>query len=309
MTPERIMIEQLKKAGAEHAVPDEDPAARAERQRAEDAEIVERLRRASFRGHEMDLTRERLWGYAMVCLNGWCSDGHIVLHVQESATFLAEFRIEGRHADVLRSNAEERIGLVLAAIAGAWPVFAEKALHGGGWNPRWEPEAGPRRRPTAARRREPADLLHPLRPAVLPRHYWEWSADRDRRLIELGLFEDWNVRLTPWWTGSPFEDEELLVNDCLNRLMADQPDHIRHMFRMIYDGHNYAEIGDTLGISASLVASQVCKARDRWRRDRRGYREQYRAITGHLPPPDPEDRMGEAIRQRAVQARKAGPRR
>lgn len=92
------MIKKLKNAdtGRIGMIPDEDPVARAARQRTEDAAIVERLRLADFSGPEMVLTRERLWAYAVVTVNSWCAKGSIGEHVQASAEFHRDFEIPAR---------------------------------------------------------------------------------------------------------------------------------------------------------------------------------------------------------------------
>ncbi|MEU2717774.1 sigma factor-like helix-turn-helix DNA-binding protein [Streptomyces sp. NPDC007205] len=311
MTPQR-MIEQLKRAESARIgmIPDEDPRVRAERQRAEDSALIERLRRTEFSGPEMSLTQERLWAYATVSLNSWCSNSKIVERVRASAPAHAKFEIDSRHGDVLRTDPQERIDLVLTTVSGAWPAFVEHALHGGGWNPQWEPEVPEttgRRRPSAA------GLRTYFTRGVLqsfPRHYWRWCRDRDRRLAELGVLDDWSVELTPWWPGvSFFEDESVLVNDWLNSFLASLPEHTRHMFRMVYDGYDYAQIGETLGITAKMVADRIYRARRRLREDGDLFRKQIRDLTGHLPSPGADDRMAAALQQRAQQARQAGVRR
>lgn len=311
MTPQR-MIEQLKRADSTRIgmIPDEDPRARAERRRAEDPALVERLRRAGFRGPEMELTQERLWAYATVSLNSWCSNRKIVERVRTSAPAHTKFDIDARHGDVLRTDPQERIDLVLTAVSGAWPAFMKHALHEGGWNPRWEPEDP---EPTGGRRPSAAGLRTYFTRGVLqsfPRHYWRWCRQRDRRLAELGVMEDWAVDLTPWWTGnSPFEDESMLVNAWLNDFLASLPEHKRHMLRMVYEGYSYAEIGETLGITAKMVTDRIYRIHRRLRERRELLRKQYRALTGHHPEADADDRMAAALQQRAQQARQAGVRR
>ncbi|MFJ8469935.1 sigma factor-like helix-turn-helix DNA-binding protein [Streptomyces swartbergensis] len=311
MTPQR-MIEQLKMADSDRIcmIPDEDSRVRAERQRAEDAELVERLRRAEFRGPEMDLARERLWAYATVSLNAWCSNRKIVERVRASAPTHAKFEIDSRHGDVLRADPQERIDLVLTAVSGAWPAFAQHALHEGTWNPQWEPQAP---KPTGSQRPSAAGLRTYFTRGVLqsfPRHYWKWCRERDRRLAELGVMDDWSVELTPWWPGgSPFEDETVLVNDWLNGFLASLPEHTRHMLRMVYDGHDYAEIGETLGITAKMVTDRIYRVRRRLREQRELFREQHRELAGRLPSPGADDRMAAALQQRAQRARQAGVRR
>ncbi|MYR61099.1 hypothetical protein GTY54_34375 [Streptomyces sp. SID625] len=291
-------------------IPDEDPRARAERQRAEDAALVERLRRTEFCGPEMVLTQERLWTYATVSLNAWCSNRKIVERVRASAPAHAEFDIDTRHGDVLRTDPQERIDLVLTAVSGAWPAFVQHALHDGGWNPQWAPVTPEH---TGGRRPSAAGLRTYFTRGVLqsfPRHYRKWCLERDRRLAELGVMDDWSVDLSPWWTGSsPFEDESVLVNDWLNRYLASLPEYTRHMLRMVYDGYDYAEIGETLGITAKMVADRIYRARRRLREERQLFRKQYWEITGHLPPPGADDRMTAALRRRAQQTRQAGVRR
>ncbi|WP_406723498.1 sigma factor-like helix-turn-helix DNA-binding protein [Streptomyces sp. GD-15H] len=311
MTSQR-MIEQLK--GADSArigmIPDEGPRVRAERQRAEDAALVERLRQAEFRGPEMKLTQERLWAYATVSLNSWCSNRKIVERVRASAPAHAKFDIDARHGDVLRTDPQERIDLVLTAVSGAWPAFVKHALHGKAWNPRWEP-ADPE--PAADRRPSAAGLRTYFTRGVLqsfPRHYWRWCYQRDRRLAELGVMDDWAVDLTPWWTGnSPFEDESVLVNAWLNDFLASLPEHTRHMLRMVYEGYDYAEIGETLGITAKMVTDRIYRVRLRLRERRELFRQQHLELTGHLPRAGADHRMAAALQQRAQQARQAGVRR
>lgn len=311
MTPQR-MIEQLKMTDSARIgmIPDEDPRARAERQRAEDAVLVERLRRAGFHGPEMKLTQERLWAYATVSLNSWCSNRKIVERVRASAPAHAKFDMDLRHSDVLRTDPQERVDLVLTAISGAWPAFVKHALHDGAWNPQREPEnpgpTGERRSPSAA------GLRTYFTRGVLqsfPRHYWRWCLQRDRRLAELGVMDDWAVHLTPWWTGSsPFEDESVLVNAWLNDFLASLPEHTRHMLRMVYEGYGYAEIGETLGITAKMVTGRIYWFHRRQRERRELFREQYRELTGHLPRDGADDRMAAALQQRAQQVRQAGAR-
>ncbi|WRZ96435.1 sigma-70 family RNA polymerase sigma factor (plasmid) [Streptomyces sp. NBC_01007] len=291
-------------------IPDEDPRVRVVRQRAEDAALVERLRKTEFCGPEMTLTQERLWAYATVSLNSWCSNRKIVERVRASAPAHAKFEIDDRHGDVLRADSQERIDLVLTAVTGAWPAFVEHALHAGGWNPQWEPEVLEtidKRRPSAA------GLRTYFTRGVLqsfPRHYWRWCRERDRRLAELGVLDDWSVELTPWWPGaSPFEDESVLVNEWLNNFLASLPEHTRHMFRMLYHGYDYAEIGKTLGITAKMVADRIYRARVRLREQRMLFQKQYREVTGHLPMLGADERMAAALQQRARLARQAGARR
>lgn len=291
-------------------IPDEDPRARAERQRAEDAALVERLRRAGFRGPEMELAQERLWAYATVTLNAWCSNRKIVERVQASAPAHVEFDIAARHGDVLRTDPQERIDLVLTAVGGAWPAFVKHALQEGRWNPRWEPE-GPKS--TAGRRPSAAGLCTYFTRGVLqsfPRHYRRWCLQRDRRLAELGVMDDWAVDLAPWWTGnSPFEDEAVLVNAWLNDFLAPLPEHTRHMLRMVYEGYSYAEIGETLGITATMVTDRIYRIHRRLRERRELLRKQHLELTGQPPGAGADDRMAAALQQRARQARQAGVRR
>jgi RNA polymerase sigma factor (sigma-70 family) len=307
MTPQR-MIKQLKQADFARTgmIPDTDPRARAERQRAEDALLVERLRRVGFRGHEMDLTRERLWAYATVSLNAWCSGQKIVERVRASTLAHADFTIDSRHGDVLRTDPQERVDLVLTAVSGAWPAFVEHALHGRGWNPQWEPESPGQ---AGARRPSAAGLRTYFTRGVLqsfPRHYWKWCGERDRRLAELGVMDDWSVQLTPWWVGrSSLEEETMLVNAWLNDHLASLPPQTRHMLRMNYEGYDYAEIGETLGITAKMVADRIYRARRRLRQQRDTLHEQHRNLTGHRPAPGADDRMATALQQRARQARQA----
>jgi hypothetical protein len=124
----------------------------------------------------MDLTQERLWAYATAALNSWCSNRKIVERVQASAPVHAEFNIAARHGDVLRTDPQERIDLVLTVVSGAWPAFVKHALQEGGWNP---PRAGAPRRPARAPT-SPAGSCNPS-----PRHYRRWCLQRDRRLAEL----------------------------------------------------------------------------------------------------------------------------
>ncbi|MFJ6694430.1 sigma factor-like helix-turn-helix DNA-binding protein [Streptomyces sp. NPDC091294] len=306
------MIEQLKRADTARIgmIPDEDPKARAERQRAEDAVLVERLRRAGFRGPEMELTQERLWAYATVTLNAWCSNRKIVERVRASTPAHAEFDIDARHGDVLRTDPQERIDLVLTAVSGAWPAFFKHALQEGGWNARWKPEGS---EPAVGRRPSAAGLRTYFTRGVLqsfPRHYRRWSFQRDRRLAELGVMEDWAVDLMPWWTGnSPFEDESMLVHAWLNGFLASLPAHARHMLRMVYEGYSYAEIGETLGITAKMVTDRIYRLHRRLRERRELLRKQHRDLTGHHPEASADDRMAAALQQRAQQARQTGAQR
>ncbi|WP_074996428.1 RNA polymerase sigma factor [Streptomyces misionensis] len=306
------MIEQLKRADSMRIgmIPDEDPRARAERQRAEDAALVERLRRAEFRSSEMQLTQEQLWAYATVTLNSWCSNRKIVERVRASAPAHAEFDIDSRHGDVLRTDPQERIDLVLTAVSGAWPAFVKHALREGGWNPQWEPESP---EPTGGRRPSAASLRTYFTRGVLqsfPRHYRKWCRQHDRRLAELGVMDDWTVDLSPWWTGnSPFEDESVLVNAWLNDFLASLPEHKRHMLRMVYEGYSYAEIGETLGITAKMVTDRIYRIHRHLRERRQLLRKEYRDLTGHHPEPGADDRMAAALQRRAQQARQAGVRR
>ncbi|MEU1895717.1 sigma factor-like helix-turn-helix DNA-binding protein [Streptomyces pristinaespiralis] len=282
-------------------IPDEDPRARAERQRAEDAALVERLRRAGFRGSEMRLTQERLWAYATVALNSWCSNRKIVERVQASAPAHAKFDIDDRHGDVLRTDPQERIDLVLTAVSGAWPAFVKHALQEGGWDPRWKPESpGPGdRRPSAAGLR-----TYFTRGALqsFPRHYWKWCRQHDCRLAELGVMNDWAVDLTPWWTGnSPLEDEAVLVNAWLNDFLASLSEDTRHMLHMVYEGYDYAEIGETLGITAKKVTDRIYRLRRRLRERRELFRQQHLELTGRLPSTGVDDRMAAALQQRIQQ--------
>ncbi|MEU5524874.1 sigma factor-like helix-turn-helix DNA-binding protein [Streptomyces sp. NPDC047860] len=311
MTPQR-MIEHLKRAHSARIgmISDEDPRARAERQRAEDAALVERLRRAGFRGPEMKLTQEQLWAYATVAMNSWCSNRKIVERVQASAPAHAKFDIAARHGDVLRTDPQERIDLVLTTVSGAWPAFVKHALQEGGWNPRWEPENP---EPTRSRRPSAAGLRTYFTRGVLqsfPRHYWRWCAQRDRQLAELGVMDDWAVDLTPWWTGnSPFEDESVLLNAWLNDFLAPLPEHTRHMLRMVYEGYSYAEIGEVLGLTAKMVTDRIYRIHRRLRERREHLRQQDLELTVHLPGAGADDRLAAALQQCARQARRAGVRR
>ncbi|MEU1216622.1 sigma factor-like helix-turn-helix DNA-binding protein [Streptomyces sp. NPDC005790] len=291
-------------------IPDEDPNARAKRQQGEDAALIERLRQSGFDGQEMELAKEQLWAYATVALNSWCSNRKIVEHVRASTPVHTKFDMDSRHSDVLRTDPQERIDLVITTVSGAWTAFIKHALHGGGWNPQWEPEVPD---PTAGRRPSAAGLRTYFTRGVLqsfPRHYRKWCLRQDQRLAELGVMDDWAVNLTPWWTaGSPFEDEAALANAWLNDFLADLPDHTRHMFRMVYEGYSYAEIGETLGIKAESVADRIYRARRRNRERRELFHEQYRELTGHLPSEGVDDRMAAALQRRAQQARQAGVRR
>ncbi|MET9282617.1 sigma-70 family RNA polymerase sigma factor [Streptomyces anthocyanicus] len=304
------MIEQLKRADSARIgmISDEDPRARAERQRAEDAVLVERLGRAGFRGPEMALTQERLWAYATVTLNAWCSNLKIVEHVRASTPAHAEFDIAARHGDVLRTDPQERIDLVLTAVSGAWPAFFTHALQEGGWNARWKPEGS---EPAVGRRPSAAGLRTYFTRGVLqsfPRHYRRWCLQRDRRLAELGVMEDWAVDLMHWWTGtSPFEDESMLVHAWLNGFLASLPAHKRHMLRMVYEGYSYAEIGETLGITAKMVTDRIYRLHRRLRERRELLRKQY--LMGHHPDASADDRMAAALQQRAQQARQTGAQR
>jgi hypothetical protein len=304
------MIEQLKTAESmqNRVNPDEDPRARAERQRAEEAVLVERLRGNGFLGREMELTQERLWAYATVSLNSWCSNRKVVELVRASAPAHAEFDMNSRHSDVLRTDPQERIDLVLTAVSGAWPAFVKHALHEGGWKPHWEPES-----PDPTGRRRPAAGLRTYftRGVLLsfPRHYWSWCSQRDIRLAELGVMDDWAVDLTPWWTGdSPFEDEAVLVYDWLKGFLASLPADKRHMLRMVYEGYDYTEIGETLGITAKMVADRIYRLRRRQRERRDLFRKQYQEHVGEPPRAGVDDRMAAALQQRAQQARQAGTR-
>ncbi|MEU4490051.1 sigma factor-like helix-turn-helix DNA-binding protein [Streptomyces purpurascens] len=79
----------------------------------------------------------------------------------------------------------------------------------------------------------------------------------------------------------------MLVNDGLNGHLASLPENTRHMLRMVYDGHDYAEIGETLGITAKVVTDRIYRARRRLREDREFLREQHRSCSrpgrGELP--------------------------
>ncbi|MGW1534434.1 sigma factor-like helix-turn-helix DNA-binding protein [Streptomyces aureus] len=258
----------------------------------------------------MTLTRERLWAYATVTMNSWCSNRKIVERVRASSPAHATFEISGRHSDILRSDPQERISLVLTAVEGAWPAFHERALKAGGWNPHWEPEAVEL---SSGRSPRAASLQTYFTRSVLqsfPRHYRKWSSEQDQSLLELGVMDDWSVLLTPWWPGSsPFEDESELVNDWLNHFLASQSPDTRHMFRMIYEGYSYGEIGETLGTSAKKVTDRIYRVRRRLREQRVSFREQVQDLTGYYLTPGAEDRMAAAIEERAQQARQAGVRR
>ncbi|MFD4231413.1 sigma factor-like helix-turn-helix DNA-binding protein [Streptomyces sp. NPDC058545] len=309
MTP-HLMIEQLKSVVPERIgmIRDEDPAARAARQRAEDAALVERLRLAHFEGPEMELARERLWAYAVVTLNAWCASGTIVERVRASSEFHGRFEMQDRHSDVLRADPEERIDLTLSAVAGAWPSFLEYGLRGGKWDPNWEPETAV----ADSRSSSAAGLRTYFTKGVLqyfPREYWKWATAQDLRLTELGVLDDWTVRLEPWWPGaSHFEDEDVVVNDWLNRLLTSLPPQTRHIFRMVYEGHTYAEIGEVLGITAKVVADRIYRARQRLTTARESLRQTMSATHSFIPQ-GPDDRMASALHQRAREARKASIRR
>lgn len=244
----------------------------------------------------MQLTQEQLWAYATVTLNSWCSNRKIVERVRASAPAHAEFDIDSRHGDVLRTDPQERIDLVLTAVSGAWPAFVKHALREGGWNPQWEPESP---EPTGGRRPSAASLRTYFTRGVLqsfPRHYRKWCRQHDRRLAELGVMDDWTVDLSPWWTGnSPFEDESVLVNAWLNDFLASLPEHKRHMLRMVYEGYSYAEIGETLGITAKMVTDRIYRIHRHLRERRQLLRKEYRDLTGHHPEPGADDRMAAAF--------------
>ncbi|MEU5538561.1 hypothetical protein [Streptomyces sp. NPDC020362] len=87
--------------------------------------------------------------------------------------------------------------------------------------------------------------------------------------------------------------------------MASLPKYTRHMLRVVYDGYDCAEIGETLGITAKIVADRIYRARRRLREHRALFHKQYRDHTGDFPTPGPDDRLAAALHQRAQQARQA----
>ncbi|MFB6962524.1 RNA polymerase sigma factor [Streptomyces sp. NPDC056309] len=115
--------------------------------------------------------------------------------------------------------------------------------------------------------------------------------------------DDWSVELTPWWAGgSPFEDETVLVNARLNHYLAFLPEHTRRMLRMVYDGYDYAEIGETLGITAKMAA-------DRIHRPCRRLQERRNLFQGAAPSPherSSDARPGRPRGRRPSAARTAG---
>ncbi|MEU8941691.1 sigma factor-like helix-turn-helix DNA-binding protein [Streptomyces goshikiensis] len=304
MVPHR-MIEQLKHSqiGRIGMLSDEDPVARANRQLEEDAALVGRLREAGFEGQEMDLARERLWSYAVLAVNAWCSGGIIDRKVRESTGFHGDFEVYPHHADILRSHPAERVDLALSAVISAWPGFLDRGLLQAGWNPDWEAGTrAPNRRPRAASLRTyfTRGVLQ-----AFPRAYRAWGKAHDLRLRELGAFDDWTVHLEPWWMASVFEDESVLVNEWLRQMLSSLPTPTRYIFRLIYDGYSYDEIGDRLGITAKMVTDRVYRARTRLLRERERYRQEG---AGAWAPDGPGDRLLNAAQDRAARARKAGRR-